>query len=179
MANAIRKTEPYMQSKGYAQGGVLFKLKVDLGRCKRVTSSGSSWIGEGYDSVWWDRGSNMNENCVKDPTRIKIVDAYLGHAAEAQKAGYFVEKGKVVKKAPMSGWVAAGDAGRAPTEFYHGTSLEGALAIQNKGFRVDLAGTNDGTMMGNGVYVTSALIKAYTYADNAHQQGANRPHVRC
>ena len=133
------------------QQGVLLKLQVDLGNCKRVTSSGNSWIREGYDSVWWDRGSNMNENCVKDPKRIKIVDAYLGHAAKAQEAGYFVEGGKVVKKAAKTGWVAAGEAGLAPTEFYHGTSLEGALAIQNNGFRIDKAGDNDGAMMGGGI----------------------------
>eukprot|EP01045_Picozoa_sp_COSAG04_P013567 COSAG04_NODE_968_length_9110_cov_6.799911_5_plen_1619_part_00 len=176
MANAIRKTEGYMKSKGLAHGGVLLKLKVDLGRCKRVTSSGSSWIAEGYDSVWWDKGSNMNENCVKDPSKIEIIDAFLGHAAKAQEAGYFVENGKVVQKAPKAGWVMAG-AELAPTEFYHGTSLEGAVAIQNHGFNVNLAGKNDGDMLGAGAYLTTSLLKAYMYADNKHHGGRGRPHV--
>jgi hypothetical protein len=35
---------------------------------------------------------------------------------------------------------------RRPTVFYHGTSLEAILAIQESGFRVDLAGTNAGAM---------------------------------
>ena len=64
----------------------------------------------------------------------------------------------------------------APTEFYHGTSLEGALAIQDGGFRVDLAGQNDGDMLGAGVYITTSLCKAYMYADNKHHRGARRPH---
>jgi hypothetical protein len=31
-----------------------------------------------------------------------------------------------------------------PVEFYHGTSIEAALDIQDNGFRVDLSGTNAG-----------------------------------
>ena len=86
---------------------MLFRIKVDLGRCKRQTDSGASWIREGYDSAWWDRGSNMNENCVKDPKRIKVVDAMLTHAARAGEQGYFIEAGKLVKKAPKTGWYIA------------------------------------------------------------------------
>lgn len=51
-----------------------------------------------------------------------------------------------------------------PTEFYHGTSLEAAMAIQDTHFRVDLSGTNAGAMLGNGVYVTTTLEKALNYA---------------
>ena len=118
----------------------------------------------------------MNENCVKDPSKIKIIDAFLGHAAKAQEAGYFVEYGKVVMRAPKAGWVMAG-AELAPTEFYHGTSLEGAVAIQNHGFNVNLAGKNDGDMLGAGAYLTTSLLKAYMYADNNHHGGRGRPHV--
>jgi len=53
---------------------------------------------------------------------------------------------------------------RRPTVFYHGTSLEAILAIQESGFRVDLAGTNAGAMLGPGVYVTTTLEKALNYA---------------
>ena len=80
MSNCLRKTEGYTPKpgggwhSGKGDSGVLFKLEVDLGRCKRVTSYEENWIREGYDSCWWDRSSNMNENCVKDPKRIKIVD---------------------------------------------------------------------------------------------------------
>ena len=45
-----------------------------------------------------------------------------------------------------------------PTEFYHGTSLEAILAIQQAtGFRVDLAGSNAGAALGSGVYVTTTF----------------------
>ena len=49
---------------------------------------------------------------------------------------------------------------RCTTEFYHGTSLEAALKIQDEGFRVDLSGTNAGKMLGPGLYCTTTLEKA-------------------
>ena len=54
-------------------------------------------------------------------------------------------------------------AGR-PTDFYHGTSNEAILSIQQSGFRVDLCGTNAGAALGHGVYVTTTLEKALNYA---------------
>ena len=51
-----------------------------------------------------------------------------------------------------------------PTEFYHGTSLEAILAIQESGFRVELSGSNAGAALGPGIYVTTTLLKALTYA---------------
>ena len=60
-----------------------------------------------------------------------------------------------------------------PTEvFYHGTSLEAALAIQETGFRVDLSGTNAGAMLGSGVYITTTLEKALNYAKVKEHAGA-------
>ncbi len=58
-----------------------------------------------------------------------------------------------------------------PTVFYHGTSLEAILAIQESGFRVDLAGTNAGAMLGPGVYITTTLQKALNYASRNHASG--------
>ena len=58
----------------------------------------------------------------------------------------------------------AGEMLEAPRDFYHGTSLEAALKIQEEGFRVDLAGSNAGTMLGKGCYVTTSLEKALNYA---------------
>ena len=62
----------------------------------------------------------------------------------------------------------------APTsgQFYHGTSLEAALAIQSTGFRVDLSGTNAGAMLGDGVYITTTLEKALNYAKVKPHSGA-------
>ena len=48
--------------------------------------------------------------------------------------------------------------------FYHGTSVAAGVAIQAGGFRVDLSGTNAGTTLGDGVYLTGTLAKAMTYA---------------
>jgi hypothetical protein len=48
--------------------------------------------------------------------------------------------------------------------FYHGTSLEAGLAIQKRGFRIDLSGSNAGRMLGDGVYLTTTLEKALNYA---------------
>ena len=39
--------------------------------------------------------------------------------------------------------------------FYHGTSLEAALSIQRAGFDAELSGSNAGTLLGRGVYVTN------------------------
>ena len=78
--------------------------------------------------------------------------------------------------------------------FYHGTGVEACMSIQSggalvmlmlelvlllllltplilTGFRVDLSGTNAGTMLGDGVYLTTTLRKAMTYAETG-----NRPH---
>ena len=60
----------------------------------------------------------------------------------------------------------------APTEFYHGTSLEAALSIQEHGFRVDLSGTNAGALLGAGVYMTTTLNKALQYAKGNPHGGA-------
>lgn len=61
---------------------------------------------------------------------------------------------------------------RLPTEFYHGTSLEAAMKIQQEGFRVDLSGTNAGAMLGPGLYVTTTLQKALNYAQPNPAAGA-------
>ena len=49
-----------------------------------------------------------------------------------------------------------------PTEFYHGTSLEAALAIQARGFDVDRSGSNAGAMLGKGLYVTTSWRRLWT-----------------
>ena len=57
------------------------------------------------------------------------------------------------------------------TEFYHGTSVEAAMSIQATGFDVSRSGSNAGAMLGPGLYVTTTLQKALTYATTGH-----RPH---
>ena len=55
------------------------------------------------------------------------------------------------------------------TEFYHGTSVEAAMSIQATGFDVSRSGSNAGAMLGPGLYVTTTLLKALTYATTGHR----------
>ena len=57
------------------------------------------------------------------------------------------------------------------SEFYHGTSVEAAMSIRATGFDVSRSGSNAGAMLGPGLYVTTTLQKALTYATMGH-----RPH---
>ena len=47
---------------------------------------------------------------------------------------------------------------------FHGTSTEGADAITRGDFRVDLAGSNAGTLYGKGVYLAEASSKSDEYS---------------
>lgn len=64
---------------------------------------------------------------------------------------------------------------RKPNIFYHATSLEAALRIQDQGFRVDLSGTNAGARLGPGVYCTTMMKKAMNYCDEKKPGGGVRP----
>ena len=57
------------------------------------------------------------------------------------------------------------------SEFYHGTSVEAAMSIRATGFDVSRSGSNSGAMLGPGLYITTTLQKALTYATMGH-----RPH---
>jgi len=56
--------------------------------------------------------------------------------------------------------------------FYHGTSLEAAMNIQEVGFDVQRSGSNAGAVLGPGLYVTPRLEKANYYAKDMPHQGA-------
>jgi hypothetical protein len=76
-------------------GGAIFKLRVDLGRCKELGHGDpimKTWHRHGYDSAWSAAGLNgeCEENCIKDPARIKITDVVLGDTSKASHAGYSV-----------------------------------------------------------------------------------------
>lgn len=83
------------------QGAVL-QLEVHLGRCYEVKDDSlaerKAWQERGYDSAWAKEGviGEREENCVVDPTRVKITNVFLGKTGEAQAAGYTVEDGKLV-----------------------------------------------------------------------------------
>ena len=93
------------------EGGIVFELAVNLGRCKRLVQNDpmmTSWQQHGYDSAWAptgtiDAGGNsrngacLEENCIKDPKKIKIIQAIAGHTFKLQQEGYKIVGGKIVK----------------------------------------------------------------------------------
>jgi hypothetical protein len=84
--------------------GAIFELRVQLGRCYRVTANDSNrqnWQEMGYDSAWASEGiiGERDENCFKDPRhpRVVIQNVILCHTGEAKRAGYSVVNGKLRK----------------------------------------------------------------------------------
>ena len=63
----------------------------------------TTWQQHGYDSAWaptdaGGRGAGLEENCIKDPKRIKIINAIAVHTTKLEQAGYKIEEcGKIVK----------------------------------------------------------------------------------
>ena len=61
--------------------GVIFELRVKCGRTKKIDRQGhelqKTWHQAGYDSAWVPAGtmnpSGMQENCIWDPSRIRVV----------------------------------------------------------------------------------------------------------
>lgn len=47
---------------------------------------------------------------------------------------------------------------------FHGTFVRSALSITQTDFRIDLAGSNRGTLYGNGIYLAESITKADEYA---------------
>jgi hypothetical protein len=85
-------------------GGIIFELRVNLGNCKTLEKDDpmmKTWQDNGFDSAWAPKGANtrgLEENCVKDPSRIKIVRAIAGHTGELLKMELGVrDDGKLVK----------------------------------------------------------------------------------
>lgn len=82
------------------EGGVLI-LEVDLGRCYRVRSNEpterTAWASLGYDSAWAAVGviGKREENCVRDPARIRRTDVALGNTSKAHSLGYEVRNGRL------------------------------------------------------------------------------------
>ena len=86
-------------------GGVILELKIDLGNCKQLVENDpmmKTWQNK-YDSAWapfsavnpGDKGKE--ENCVKDPKRIKVVAAIAGNTGRLKQGGFVIENGKLRK----------------------------------------------------------------------------------
>jgi hypothetical protein len=87
------------------EGGIVFQLAVDLGKCITLKENDpmmTTWQQHGYDSAWaptgaGGRGAGLEENCMKDPKRIKIVNAIAVHTTKLEQAGYKIVCGEIVK----------------------------------------------------------------------------------
>ena len=84
--------------------GIIFELRIDLGKCKTLEKDDpmmKTWQEHGYDSAFAPKGANdrgLEENCVADPRRIKIVRASAGHTGKLLKMGMGIsDDGKLVK----------------------------------------------------------------------------------
>lgn len=107
LGNGVYVTTTLEKALNYAKpnphSGVIFELNVDLGRCYEVQSSSDSnidcWQTQGYDSARAKAGviGVREENCVKDPGRVKIINAIFGHTQSAHASGYAVHNGRVVR----------------------------------------------------------------------------------
>jgi hypothetical protein len=84
-------------------GGVVLQLSVDLGKCKQLEPNDpmmTTWQ-KHYDSAWApfsaanpaDRGKQ--ENCVKDPKRIRVVGVIPGNPHALGRGGYAIIGGKL------------------------------------------------------------------------------------
>ena len=87
------------------EGGIVFQLAVDLGKCITLKENDpmmTTWQQHGYDSAWaptgaGGRGAGLEENCMKDPKRIKIINAIAVHTTKLEQAGYTIVCGEIVK----------------------------------------------------------------------------------
>jgi hypothetical protein len=94
-------------AKQHPQQGVLFELEVDLGRCK-VLKQGDpmmqTWQSHDYDSAWAPEGASgqgLEENCIKDPARIRIVNVSAGHTGKLREMRIAVKNGRLINTCNM------------------------------------------------------------------------------
>ena len=94
-------------AKQHPQNGVIFELEVDLGRCKELNQADpmmTTWQSHGYDSAWAPKGANshgLEENCIKNPASIRIVNVVAGHTGSLRKMGIAVKNGRLINTCNM------------------------------------------------------------------------------
>ena len=77
----MQKARAYALDKtGGNSGGVIFELRVHVGKVKAIGSMGDAlqqtWHGAGYNTAWVPPGVNpsgLEEDCVWNPQRVRIV----------------------------------------------------------------------------------------------------------
>ena len=102
----LEKAMHYAKRK--AAQGIIFELRIDLGRCKTLQKDDpmmKSWQEHGYDSAWAPDGANtsgLEENCIKDSARIRIVRAIAGHTGKLLELGMTInDSGRLVMLADL------------------------------------------------------------------------------
>nr|XP_033774598.1 uncharacterized protein LOC117347592 [Geotrypetes seraphini] len=136
---------------------VVLKLRVNVGKVKKIDRQRhplqKTWHDQGYDTAWVPPGcgmvpSGLEEDCVWDPRRIKVVDVIIAPEAENLIA--------IVPEQPTDGKIYI---------MFHGTTVNAAISIIENGF----SQSNDG-MLGRGVYVSRDIEKAKRYPlDKPHE----------
>ncbi|XP_029622260.1 uncharacterized protein LOC115202318 [Salmo trutta] len=137
----------------------VLKVRVDVGKVKIIDKQDhpmqKTWHTEhGYDTAWVPPGVNMvesnrQENCVYDPTRIKVMEVMK------------VNKKTISRYRHLQ-------SGATPEDshvyvMYHGTSKQAAVKIQRNGFQP----SKDG-MLGAGVYLSRDIRKVIKYPIGAN-----------
>jgi len=99
---SLKKAFDYLKCR---DGGVIFELRIDLGRCKTLAANDpmmKTWQQNDFDSAWHRTGAvnsvgkEKEENCIKDPSRIRIVRPIPGHTGKLLEVGYDVIGDKLV-----------------------------------------------------------------------------------
>ena len=115
----LKKAMDYLKG---PYGGVILQLSVDLGRCKQLEPNDTmmtTWQNQ-FDSAWAPFSAanpcdfEKQENCVKDPKRIKVVQAIAGNTAALSRGGYAIIGGKLCR-----GRTASGSGSEVHKGFYH------------------------------------------------------------
>ena len=88
-------------------GGVVLVLYIrNLGKCKQLVHDDpmmTTWQDAGYDSAWTPCSAvntddpGKQENCVKDPKRIKVIDVIAGDGDRLRRGGYNIIDGKLTR----------------------------------------------------------------------------------
>jgi hypothetical protein len=107
--STLKKATDYLTG---PYGGVILELKIDLGNCKHLVENDpmmKTWQNHDYDSAWAPfsavnpSDTGKQENCVKDPKRIKVVQVIAGHTGELRRGGYEIMNGKLRKGGSAAG----------------------------------------------------------------------------
>ena len=91
----IRKAIPYARKWNEAGGGVVFEVRVTVGRVAVIDHHGhalqKSWHDNGYDCAWVPphtmNASGLEEHCVWDPARVAIVRRLSAAECAAGRTG--------------------------------------------------------------------------------------------